>query len=80
MIEGPHLLKRFTQEYCKAHPKGNPKITGTIKVIEHTKINNASLEMKLRMMLNVEAESSAHKRAVDPITVPSVENPHESVA
>ena len=41
------------QDYCKAHPKGNPKITGTIKVIEHTKINNASLESKLKMMLNV---------------------------
>ena len=45
----------LSQDYCKSHPKGNPKITGTIKVIEHTKINNASLETKLKMMLNIGA-------------------------
>lgn len=36
------------QEYCKKHPKGNPKITGLIKVVEHTRLNNAPLWLKLR--------------------------------
>ena len=53
-FQGFNITGRL-QDYCKAHPKGNPKITGTIKVIEHTKINNASLESKLKMMLNVGA-------------------------
>ena len=39
---------RHMEQYCKSHPKGNPKITGLIKVIEHTRLNNASLWVKLR--------------------------------
>ena len=40
------------QEYCKAHPKGNPKITGFIKVVEHTKIDNVELRIRLTMLIN----------------------------
>jgi hypothetical protein len=40
------------QDYCKVHPKGNPKITGLIKVVEHTKINNVPLSIKLMQMIN----------------------------
>ena len=35
------------QEYCKTRPNGNPKITGVIKVVEHTMINNVPLWVKL---------------------------------
>jgi hypothetical protein len=40
------------QNYCKAHPDGNPKITGVIKVIEHTEINNNELRMLLTKLIN----------------------------
>jgi hypothetical protein len=40
------------QEYCKAHRDGNPRITGLIKVVEHTKINNVALSIKLTQMIN----------------------------
>ena len=40
-------LKKM-ETYCKNHPKGNPKIVGAIKVVEHTKINNVALGVKLR--------------------------------
>ena len=43
-----HALE-WMQDYCKAHAKGNPKITGPIKVVEHTKLNGAHLWIKLRM-------------------------------
>jgi hypothetical protein len=33
----------------KAHAKGNPKITGPIKVVEHRWLNGASLWVKLQM-------------------------------
>jgi hypothetical protein len=42
---------QMMQEYCKANPKGNPKITGLIKVVEHTKLNNAPLWVKLSQRL-----------------------------
>ena len=35
------------QNYCKEHKDGNPKITGLVKVIEHVKINNVELRVKL---------------------------------
>ena len=35
------------QNYCKEHKHGNPKITGLVKVVECTKINNTPLEVKL---------------------------------
>ena len=38
------------QEYCKNHKHGNPKITGLVKVVEHTKINNVSLYVKLSVI------------------------------
>ena len=40
------------QAYCKEHAKGNPKITGPIKVVEHTRLNGGNLWVKLRMYLN----------------------------
>ena len=43
------LLKM--QEYCKTHPKGNPKLTGFIKMIENTRLNNAPLSMKLTQLI-----------------------------
>ena len=36
------------QDYCKQHPKGNPKITGAVKVVEHTRLNGGPLWVKLR--------------------------------
>ena len=39
-------LKKM-QEYCKSHRDGNPKITGLVKVVENTKINNVPLYVKL---------------------------------
>ena len=39
-------LKKM-EKYCKEHKYGNPKITGVIKVIEHTKLNNTPLWVKL---------------------------------
>jgi hypothetical protein len=36
------------EQYCKGHPNGNPKITGLIKVVEHTTLNNTPLWVKLR--------------------------------
>ena len=47
---GSALLRM--QDYCKAHAKGNPKITGVIKVVEHTKLNGCELWVKLQMYLN----------------------------
>ena len=38
---------RHMEQHCKDHPKGNGKITGVIKVIEHTRLNNAPLWLKL---------------------------------
>ena len=38
---------RSMEGYCKAHKDGNPKITGVVKVVEHTRINNAPLWVKL---------------------------------
>ena len=38
---------RVMEKYCKEHEDGNSKITGVIKVIEHTKINGAPLWVKL---------------------------------
>ena len=35
------------QNYCKEHKDGNPKITGLIKVVQHTRLNGVPLEMKL---------------------------------
>ena len=40
------------QDYCKSHAKGNPKITGPIKVVEHTKLNGGELWVKLQKYLN----------------------------
>lgn len=40
---------RQMQDHCKRHPKGNPKITGAIKVVEHTRLNGAPLWVKLHM-------------------------------
>jgi hypothetical protein len=42
------------ENYCKIHPKGNPKITGVIKVVEHTRLNNAPLWVKIRRVLQDE--------------------------
>lgn len=42
---------RFMEKYCKDHPLGNPKITGFIKVVEHTRLNNAPLFIKLKAKL-----------------------------
>jgi hypothetical protein len=41
------------QDYCKNHKNGNPKITGAIKVVEHTKLNGGPLWIKLRMYKGV---------------------------
>ena len=38
---------RKMEKYCKEHKHGNPKITGVIKVVEHAKINNTPLWVKL---------------------------------
>ncbi len=42
-----HALQQM-QDYCKQHPRGNPKITGAIKVVEHTRLNGAPLWVKIR--------------------------------
>ena len=42
-------LKKM-QQYCKDHRDGNPRITGPIKIVEHTKINNVPLGVKLRQI------------------------------
>lgn len=44
------------EQYCKSHPKGNPKITGLIKVIEHTRLNNVPLWVKLRRVMDERVE------------------------
>lgn len=44
---------KFMEEYCKKHPKGNPKITGFIKVVEHTTLNNVPLQLKIRQFLEL---------------------------
>ena len=38
---------RHMEQYCKAHVCGNPKITGVIKVVEHTRLNGGPLWVKL---------------------------------
>jgi hypothetical protein len=38
---------RSMETYCKEHKHGNPKITGPIKVVEHTRLNGAPLWVKL---------------------------------
>ena len=38
---------RHMEQYCKTHAQGNPKITGAIKVAEHTRLNNVPLCVKL---------------------------------
>ena len=38
---------RHMEKYCKTHVLGNPKITGPIKVAEHTRLNNVPLLVKL---------------------------------
>jgi hypothetical protein len=35
------------ERYCKTHACGNAKITGVVKVVEHTRLNNAPLWVKL---------------------------------
>jgi hypothetical protein len=40
---------RKMEMYCKAHTDGNPKITGAVKVVEHTKIDNVPLRAKLAL-------------------------------
>lgn len=39
-------LKKM-EAHCKAHKQGNTRITGAIKVVEHTKLNGAPLWVKL---------------------------------
>jgi RecB family exonuclease len=39
---------RHMEDYCRRHPKGNAKITGVIKVAEHTRLNGCPLWVKLR--------------------------------
>ncbi len=38
---------RKMEAYCKEHKHGNTKITGAIKVVEHTRLNGAPLWVKL---------------------------------
>jgi hypothetical protein len=42
---------KHMENYCKEHPDGNPKITGFIKVVEHMKLNNVPLYIKLKKLL-----------------------------
>jgi hypothetical protein len=42
---------KYMENYCKTHKDGNPKITGFIKVVEHTRINNVPLFVKLKGIL-----------------------------
>ena len=44
------------EAYCKAHKQGNPKITGAIKVVEHTRLNGAPLWVKLAQWLRDNSE------------------------
>lgn len=39
-------LKKM-MDYCRVHEYGNAKITGLVKVVEHTKINGVPLYVKL---------------------------------
>ena len=50
---------RKMEEYCKAHPNGNPKITGAVKVIEHTKIDNVPLRAKLALWCRKQSACSS---------------------
>jgi hypothetical protein len=43
---------KFMEKYCKEHPQGNPKISGFIKVVEHTRINDVPLYIKLKKLVN----------------------------
>ena len=38
---------RTMERYCKEHRSGNPKITGPIKVVQHSRLNGAPLWVKL---------------------------------
>ncbi len=44
---------RYMESYCKEHPSGNPKITGFIKVVEHTRLNDVALPVKIRQLLRM---------------------------
>jgi hypothetical protein len=44
---------RYMESYCKEHPSGNPKITGFIKVVEHTRLNDVPLPVKIRQLLRM---------------------------
>ena len=43
---------KIMEKYCKEHPQGNPKITGFIKVVEHTRINDVPLYIKLKKLIS----------------------------
>ena len=46
----PETLKVAMQtmvSYCKDHPDGNPKISGFIKVVEHTRVNGVPMSVML---------------------------------
>ena len=38
---------RHMEAYCKRHPNGNARITGVIKVVEHTRLNGGPLWVRL---------------------------------
>ena len=38
--------------YCAGHPDGNKKITGFIKVVEHTRINDIPMSVMLTKWIN----------------------------
>ena len=42
---------KHMESYCKQHKNGNPKITGFIKVVEHTRLNGVPLCIKLKNLL-----------------------------
>jgi hypothetical protein len=42
---------RHMEQYCKEHPKGNPKITGVIKVVEHARLGNTPLWCKIAQFM-----------------------------
>ncbi len=42
---------RHMEAYCRLHPKGNPKIVGVIKVVEHARLNGGPLWVRLRLAL-----------------------------
>lgn len=56
---------RQMQDYCKRHVKGNPKITGVIKVVEHTRLNGGPLCVKLRMYRGLGAGLKANSASAD---------------